>query len=193
MGASVARFGATERWLHWVHAAAFAVMFVTGAILYAPPLSRVFADRPVIKGIHLVCAAAWLAGLALIVLLGDRRAVGRTRAEIERFDADDLLFLRRRPSRPGRFNGGQKAHAVVQAVLFVLFFASGALLWLGERDHDLRFAGTLPLHDFLTLVSFVLVIGHIRMSGRAPGSMEGITYGTVSARYAAEHHPRWRP
>lgn len=190
---SVLRFGRTERWLHWVHAAAFTVMFATGAILYAPPLSRLFADRPVVKAIHLACAVGWLVALALVVLLGDRRALGRARGEIERFDSDDLLFLRRRPSHPGRFNGGQKAHAIAQAALFVLFYASGALLWLGERDHDLRLAGTLPLHDFATLASFVLLLGHLHKTAAAPGSLEGMTYGTVTARYAAEHHPRWRP
>ena len=189
----VRRFGRTERWLHWVHTGAFAVMFATGAILYAPPLSRVFADRPVVKGVHLVVAVGWLVALVQVVLLGDRRELGRTRAEIERFDADDLLFLRRRPSRPARFNGGQKLHAIAHAALLVLFFVSGALLFLGERDHGLRLAGTLPLHDFATLVGGVLVMGHIGKALGAPGSLPGMTHGTVTRRYADEHHPRWEP
>ncbi len=191
--AEVPRFGRTERWLHWVHSAAFAIMFVTGAILYAPPLSRVFADRPLLKGIHVFVAVGWLTALAVVVVLGDRRELGRTRDEIERFDADDLLFLRRRPSRPARFNGGQKLHAIAHAGLLVLFFVSGALLLIGESDHGLRLSGTLPLHDFATLVGGVLVIGHVAKAMGAPGSLPGMTRGTVSAGYAAEHHPRWSP
>ena len=141
MAAELQRFTRTERWLHWVHAGAFAVMFATGAVLYAPPLSRVFADRPLIKGIHLFFAVAWVTALVVIAIVGDRRALGRTRAELERFDKEDLLFLRRRPSRPARFNGGQKAHAVVQSALLVLFYVSGALLLAGEANHALRLPG----------------------------------------------------
>jgi formate dehydrogenase subunit gamma len=189
----VQRFGRTERALHWVHTGAFAVMFATGAILYAPPLSLAFGNRSVIKGIHLVFAVGWLTALALVWVLGSRRDLGRTRRELERFDADDLLFLRRRPSRPARFNGGQKAHAVAEAALFVLFYVSGILLLLGERDHSLRLAGTLPLHDFVTLTSIVLVAGHILKSTGAPGSIAGMVRGNVSADYAARHHPRWQP
>ncbi len=189
--AEVVRFGRTERWLHWVHTGAFGIMFATGAILYAPPLSRMFSDRPVVKTIHLVVAVGWLVALALVVLLGDRRELGRTRAEIERFDEDDLLFLRRRPSRPGRFNGGQKLHAIAHAALLVLFYVSGVLLFLGERDHGLRLDGTLPLHDFATLVGAILVFGHIGKAYGTFGSLQGMTRGTVTRKYAEKHHPRW--
>ncbi len=192
MAAELQRFTRTERWLHWVHAAAFAVMFVTGAVLYAPPLSRVFADRPLIKGIHLFFAVAWVTALVVVALVGDRRSLGRTRAELERFDQDDLLFLRRRPSRPGRFNGGQKVHAVVQAALLVLFYVSGALLLAGEANNALRLPGSLPLHDFATLIAVVLVLGHIGKTRSTPGSMGAITRGTVSPDFAARHHPRWQ-
>jgi formate dehydrogenase subunit gamma len=187
----VPRFGRTERWLHWVHAGAFTLMLSTGAILYAPPLARAFADRPVIKAIHLAGAIGWVAALVVVIGLGDRRALGRTRAELERFDREDLLFLRRRPSRPGRFNGGQKAHAVGQAALLVCVYVSGALLWLGERDHAWRLPGTLALHDFCTLAGLVLLVGHVLKTAAAPGSLDGMVHGSVTAEYAAEHHPRW--
>jgi formate dehydrogenase subunit gamma len=188
----VHRFSRTERWLHWVHAGAFGVMLLTGLILFAPPLSRVFSDRPLVKSIHLIGAVAWVIALVLVAIVGDRRGLGRTRRELERFDADDVLFIRRRPSRPARFNGGQKLHAAGQAALLVLFYVSGALLWLGERNTDLRLAGTLPLHDFATFVGVVLLIGHVLKTAQAPGSLEGMTGGTVTTDYAERHHPRWR-
>ncbi|MEA2148550.1 MAG: formate dehydrogenase subunit gamma [Solirubrobacteraceae bacterium] len=189
----VVRFGSTERRLHTAHAAAFGVLLVTGFALYLPFLAQIVSDRPLMKSIHLVAAVGWLTALVLVVVLGDRAALRRTRREIERFDADDLLFLRRRPAAAGRFNGGQKAHAIVQAGLAVLFVVSGALLWLGERNTQLRLPGTIALHDAATLLVAVLVAGHIVMAIGRPQSLEGIWRGTVPASYAAEHHPRWRP
>ena len=189
----VLRFCATERHLHNVHAAAFAVMLATGLVLYLPFLAQSVSDRRLMKAIHLAAAALWLTALALVVVLGDRAALARTRREIERFDADDVLFLRRRGTAAGRFNGGQKAHAVVQAGLAVLFTISGALLWLGERDTELRLPGTLALHDAATLLLAVLVAGHVWMALSRPGALEGLWRGTVPADYAAEHHARWRP
>jgi formate dehydrogenase subunit gamma len=189
----VARFGATERHLHTVHAAAFGVLLATGFVLYLPFMAQVVSDRPLMKAIHLVAAVGWLTALVLVVVLGDRKALRRTRREIERFDDDDLLFLRRRRVPSGRFNGGQKAHAILQAGLSLLFVVSGALLWLGERDTALRLPGTIALHDAATLLLAVLVAGHVWTALSRPQSLEGIWRGTVPARYAAEHHERWRP
>ncbi len=193
-GVRVARFGATERNLHTIHALAFVVMFLTGIVLYVPVIAQVFSNRPLTKGIHLVAAAAWLTALALVAILGDRAALRRTRREIERFDGDDLRWLRRRPAPAGRFNAGQKAHALVQAALALLFTVSGTLLWLGERNTDLRLPGTIALHDASMVLAGVLVAGHIWIAvspGKQP-SLEGILRGTVPADWAAEHHPRWR-
>jgi formate dehydrogenase subunit gamma len=189
----VVRFGVTERRLHTAYAAAFGVLLATGFVLYLPFLAQIFSDRPLVKSIHLVAAVGWLTALVLVVVLGDRAALRRTRQEIERFDADDVLFLRRRPAAAGRFNGGQKAHAIVQAGLAVLFTVSGALLWLGERNTALRLPGTIALHDAATVLVAVLVAGHVMMALSRPASLEGIWRGTVPESYAAEHHPRWRP
>jgi len=194
--ARVARFGATERRLHTIHAAAFVVMLVTGLILYLPFLAQILSSRPITTAIHLLAAIAWLTALALVAIVGDRAALRRTRRELERFDDADLLWLRTRGRAPaGRFNAGQKLHAIAQSALAVLFTVSGTLLWLGERNTSLRLPGTIALHDFSMLVAGVLVAGHVWIAASATrsGSLEGIRRGTVTVAYAAKHHPRWAP
>ncbi len=191
------RFVATERNLHTIHGVAFVVMFGSGLVLYLPMFAQILNDRPLMKGIHLVTAAAWLTALALVAILGDRRALRRTRRELERFDADDVLWLRRhKPAPPqGRFNAGQKAHAIVQAALALLFTVSGILLLLGERNTAFRLPGTIALHDWAMFVAGVLVVGHVWMAispDKLP-SLNGILHGTVPASYAASHHPKWTP
>jgi formate dehydrogenase subunit gamma len=170
-------------------------MLATGLVLYLPMLAQLISDRPLMKAMHLVAATGWLTALLLIAVLGDRRVLGRTRRELERFDADDLRWLRGRPAPQGRFNAGQKAHAVIQAALAVLFVVSGTLLWLGERNTAFRLPGTIALHDVAMYVAVTLVAGHVYMAfaPRTRPSLEGMLDGTVSAAYAAEHHAKWRP
>lgn len=195
--AVVHRFGRTERVLHWAHAGAFTAMLLTGLVLYLPFLAQVISARPLMKSLHLTAAVAWIAALILIPLLGDRGALKQTRRDLERFDDDDLLWLRpRREVKPlqGRFNAGQKVHAVVQAALSVLFLVSGTLLWLGERNTALRFDGTLALHDMAMYAGGAFVVGHVSMAF-APdtrAALSGVVDGTVPAAYATSHHAKWR-
>ncbi len=129
--ATVPRFDGTERAVHWIHAAAFFSLLATGLALYLPVLASMVGNRPVLKALHLGTATLWLTALLALAVAGDRRRLRHTRQELERFTDDDLAWLRRRPARSGRFNAGQKLHAVLQAALAALFVITGVLLWLG--------------------------------------------------------------
>ena len=192
----VKRFTLTERALHWVHASAFFVLLGSGLILYLPALSDAVGRRPLIKDIHFWTGVSWAGALVLIALLGNRRALIRTAREIDLFDRDDLRFLRGGLESPqGRFNAGQKVNAIVTAAFAILFFASGMLLWLGERNTDIRLAGTLYLHDVLMYISVVIVLGHLYLAlinrGTRP-ALRGMVLGTVREDWATAHHSKWR-
>jgi formate dehydrogenase subunit gamma len=193
---TVPRFNATERAVHWIHAAAFFSLLATGLALYLPVLASMVGNRPVLKALHLGTATLWLTALLALTVAGDRRRLRRTRQELERFTDDDVAWLRRRPARSGRFNAGQKIHAVLQAALAALFVITGVLLWLGERDTDLRFAGTIPIHDACTFLAMGLVAGHLYLAlvhEPTRPALRGMTDGRISAAFAAEHHAAWTP
>jgi len=190
----VRRFSRTERAVHWVHATAFFVLLGSGLVLYVPSLSALVSRRPLVKDVHVYTAVAWIVALALVVALGDRRGLRRTLRELDRFDEDDLQWLRRVPRPQGRFNAGQKLNAALTAAFAVLFVASGALLWLGERDTTFRFASTILLHDGLMYVSLVLVAGHLYLALIYPATrhaLRGMTRGSVRRDWALEHHAKW--
>ena len=193
----VKRFTLTERVLHWVHAAAFFALLGSGLILYLPALSVAVGRRPLIKEIHFYTGLGWAGALVLIVLLGNRRALLRTAREIDLFDRDAARFLRGETARPqGRFNAGQKLNAIITAAFAVLFFVSGLLLWVGERNTDIRLGGTLYLHDVLMYVSVVLVAGHLYLALINRGtrhSLRGMVLGSVREDWAREHHAKWTP
>ncbi len=190
----IERFSRTERAAHWIHACAFFVLLATGLALYVPSLSVAIGRRPLLKDIHVYTAVAWIAALALVVLLGDRRRLRSTLRELDAFDEDDLLWLRRYDRPQGRFNAGQKVNAALTAAFALLFAISGSLLWLGERDHRFQFASTILLHDWLTFFSLVLLVGHLYLALIYPATrhaLRGMTVGTVRRDWAERHHPKW--
>ena len=190
----LSRFSRTERTLHWVHASAFLVLFVSGLCLYLPSLSELIGRRPLLKDIHVYTALIWLAALALILLAGDRRRLLAAAREIDTFDDDDLAWLRRRRAPQGRFNAGQKINAVVTAALAVLFAITGFFLWYGERDHAFRLQNALLVHDWLMYISFFLLLGPLYLALINPStrhSLSGMTRGWVREDWALRHHRKW--
>jgi formate dehydrogenase subunit gamma len=192
----VRRFTLTERALHWVHACAFFVLLATGLCLYIPALATTFGDRPLLKDIHFYTAISWAGAMLLIIALGNRRALRATLREIDLFDRDDRRFLAGHTHSPqGRFNAGQKVNAIVTAAFATLFFVSGMLLWLGERNTDIRLEGTLYLHDALMYLSVVIVAGHLYLAlikRSTRHSLRGMTIGTVREDWAQAHHAKWQ-
>ena len=190
----VKRFSRSERAVHWIHASAFFVLLGTGLVLYVPRLSALIARRPLVKDVHVSAALAWLALLALVLVVGDRRGLRRTLRDLDLFDDDDRRWLRLRRPPQGRFNAGQKVHAALVAAFASLFAVSGFLLWLGERDTRFRWASTILLHDGLMYASLVLLIGHLYLALIYPATrhaLRGITVGSVRRDWALEHHRKW--
>jgi formate dehydrogenase subunit gamma len=151
--------------------------------------------RQLIQSIHFWGGVAWLGVLAVVLLLGGRRLLTTAR-ELERFDDDDLRWLRGRKAPQGRFNAGQKLNAALTAAFVILFGVSGLLLWFGEQNTRYRFASTVILHDGLMYISLLLLVGHLYLALIHPAtrhSLRGMTLGTVSSEWAAQHHAKWKP
>ena len=190
----VERFSRTERALHWVHAIAFLVLLVSGAVLWSPRLAELVARRPLVEEIHLYTALAWAAALVFVLQLGDRARLRATLRELELFDRDDRRWLLGRRTPQGRFNAGQKLNAALTASFAVLFSVSGFLLWLGERDTRFRFASTILLHDGLMYASLALLLGHLYLAALYPAtrhSLRGMTLGSVRRDWALRRHAKW--
>ena len=189
----LSRFSRSERAVHWIHAAAFFVLLGSGLVLYLPSLAAI-GNRAFVKDVHLYTAIAWALALLAVVVFGDRKGLRRTLHDLDGFDRDDRLWLRRYPAKQGRFNAGQKLNAAVTAAFAVLFAISGLLLWYGERDTRFRLSSTLVLHDGLMFASLVLVAGHLYLTLVHPTtrhSLRGIILGSVRREWALQHHPKW--
>src|SRR4051812_21774668 len=191
----VPRFSPMERLLHWVNALGFFFLLVTGLILYLPSLSMLVSRRQTVQAVHFWAGVGWLAVLAAVLVLGGRRLLATAR-ELEWFDSDDLLWLRRRRVPQGRFNAGQKINAALTEAFTILFGVSGLLLWFGEQDTRFRFASTVILHDGVMYVALLLLAGHLYLALIHPETrhaLRGMTLGDVRVEWAARHHSKWQP
>lgn len=199
--ARIHRFTRGERALHWLLAGTFLVMLATGLVLSVPELAPLLA-RPDAKAAHLAAAWALAIGTLLLLALHGRRLLGTLR-ELEVLDRDDLRWLRGAPGRltgrgtpppQGRFNAGQKLNTAVTAGLMAVAYVTGGLMWLGERDHELRFAGTVLVHDWTMYLLVLLVAGHLHMALVNPATrpaLRGIVRGDVDRGWARRHHAKW--
>jgi len=189
-----ARFGRTERAVHWVHAVAFFALLATGLILLVPDLAVLVARRNLVKNIHIFTAVAWAVILVAIVVVGDRRRLAADWREVETIDGDDRRWLRGRRAPQGKFNAGQKVNVLVTAAFAVVFTVSGFFLWLGERDHTFLLDGAGTVHDAVTYASIVLVAGHLYLAVIHPTTrhaLRGMVRGDVREDWAERHHAKW--
>jgi formate dehydrogenase subunit gamma len=195
VGDRVVRFTRAQRWLHWGNATIFLVLLATGMTLYVPALSRVVGRRVLVKDVHVY--AGLLLPLPLLLAYAGRwrDAVRRDVRRLARWSVDDrrwlLSFGRRGRERMGKFNAGQKLNAVFVAGCIPLMLATGAVMrWFDPFPLAWRTGATF-VHDWLALALLAVIVGHIGKALAEPVALRSMRKGTVPARYAQRHHPRW--
>lgn len=196
----VRRFTRSELAAHWVLALSVLTMIATGLALGADVFhSLVF---PVHVGSVFVLAA----GLVLIVVAGNRRALAASARDLRTIDGDDrrwlawsaraALRLGGDPPPVGRFNAGQKANALLVTLFLSTVTASGLYLW--AKVHGIVSNSNIDgaVHNLSAAAIIVLVSGHLYMAVLNPATraaLGGIFTGRVDAEWAADHHPAWKP
>ena len=190
------RFTRSERAVHWLTTLAFFSMLGSGLVV-----GRRGTFHDVMYAWHLTSAGVLIAGLALIVLAGNRRALARTAHQIGRLDAQDRRWLAAVPARllegapeppAGRFNAGQKVNFALVCILLAGLYVTGIDTIVSGTHHNLIFGG----HKLATIAAGVLVAGHMYMALLNRGTrhaLRGMLTGEVDRRWAREHHPRWDP
>lgn len=199
--ARIRRFSRVQISAHLLLAVAFFAMLWTGMCLYFPGLAEVMG-RPLAKSVHLWSSGALVAGLAVMAAFRPRD-LGRVAREAEALDRDDVAWLRGGPRRvvdhrgapeQGWLNAGQKLFTSLIAGLMAVLAITGVLLWLGERNTALRFAGTVDVHDLATIAIVLLVCAHLYLAllHRATRpALRGAVTGEVDRGWARTHHARW--
>ena len=188
------RFDRLERTVHWTTAALFFTVMLTGAALYAGPISALVGRRELVRTLHVV-AGLGLPVPLLVGLLGRRGANLRADlGRINRWIPDDRVWLRGRTrdrARLGKFNPGQKLNATFLGAAIVLMLGTGIMMkWFESFPLSWRTGATF-VHDWVALGVWIAVIGHIVFAMRDPEALASMQRGKISSRWARTKRPRW--
>ena len=198
-GQKVLRFKAFERFSHWLTAASFVILGLTGLnitfgkILLLPLVGpEAFSDiSQIAKYLHNFTSFAFVAGLILITVI---------------FFKDNLLawvdiewikqgggFIGSRHAPAGRFNLGEKMVYWLSVGAGIAVSASGFLLlfpFYGTNIADMQIAQVA--HAVIAILFIALILAHIYIGTLGmEGAFEAMGTGEVDLNWAREHHDRW--
>lgn len=201
--ALVQRFTSADRLVHWLIAASFFALLLSGLGLWLPPGANPVLDhRDAVRTVHLDAAIVLIA--VMIPALSRGAPLNALWHQVEYFTRDDWVWLRRvvvparrrgePPPPQGRFNAGQKLNTVLTAAAIIGFVVTGAVMWQGERLLPSLAAACDQWHVWLMFLVTPLILGHMVLALLVPSTrpaMRGILLGAVRLDFARRRHAQW--
>jgi formate dehydrogenase subunit gamma len=208
MQPEVEKYRKATRILHWVHAGAFVVLFLTGLVLFIPPLGPLAQDGWT-RLLHRVAAFVFVAAPLIYIPMNWKTTLNGIK-EAFTWGVEDLGWLKAAPlyyfvcdeeAMPpqGHMNTGQKMWWFLVIVFGLLFVITGAVMWFAKTIAPLALLQWVVfVHDVGFIVTGVMFFVHIYMSVMHPlvrplrsGAWNSMARGKVSVDYAKSHHGKW--
>jgi formate dehydrogenase gamma subunit len=191
----IVRYSFADRVAHWWVAITFIYLLLSGLALGYPRMAWLYdllGGGQTVRFLHPWVGIAFMLGIAYMLFAWTRDML---------FDDVDRTWTRRLPTYVreghvdldvGRYNAGQKGYYWFAVLTAVLLLVTGIPIWYPW----LLSAGWNQSARILHHILFLLTVGgfiiHVYMStAMFPGTIRGMTTGTVERRWAAFHHPRW--
>jgi formate dehydrogenase subunit gamma len=193
--APLSRFDGTERLVHWSTASLVVTCMLTGAALYAGPISTLVGNRETVRTVHVWCGLLLPMPLLLGVLTRKGARLRDDLRRLNRWAPGERRWFRRSARdqvRLGKFNPGQKLNAACIAGTGLVMLATGSIMhWFSAFPLDWRTGATF-VHDWFALGIWALVLGHISFAIRDGDVLEAMMVnGRVPASWARRKAPRW--
>jgi formate dehydrogenase subunit gamma len=198
-GRKILRFGAIERFAHWLTAASFVVLGLTGlnitfgkALLLPVIGPDAFSSvSQWAKYIHNFTSAAFVVGLILIIVIFFRDNLPA------KVDIDWIKqgggFIKSKHAPADRFNLGEKLVYWLSLLAGVAVSVSGLLLlfpFFGTDILDMQLAQVV--HAVVAILFVALILAHIYIGTLGmEGAFEAMGTGEVDLNWAKEHHDLW--
>jgi formate dehydrogenase subunit gamma len=200
-GRTIQRFNAFERFVHWLAAASFIVLGITGlnisfgrALLLpwmGPQAFSAWSEWA--KYSHNFMSFAFTLGVVLMFLIWVGQNIP-TAADVEWFKAGGGMGKDHKYAPAWKYNGGQKllywfivlggAAMIISGYMLIFPFAYGTDV--GDMELAEIFHGVIAML-FIALMLAHIYLGTLGMEG----AFESMVDGTVDANWAKEHHPLW--
>ena len=192
------------RILHWIHAGSFVLLFLTGLILFLPPLAFLAEDGWT-RIIHRIGAVIFVI-IPLIHLLSNWKASWREVKNAFVWGQDDVDWLKAAPRYyflgdeavmppQGAMNSGQKMWWLIAFVFSIVFVITGCILWFAKVAASAALLQwCIFFHDVAFIVTGTMLFVHIYLGVFHPlmrGAWDAMATGKVSVEYARAHHRKW--
>jgi len=198
-GRRILRFEAFERYSHWLTAASFVALGLTGLnitfgkIVLLPLIGPdAFSSlSQAAKYVHNFTSFAFMVGLVLIAVIFFRDNL------LERVDIDWLRqgggFIKGKHASAGRFNLGEKLVYWLSLAAGIAVSVSGLLLlfpFYGTDIADMQLSQVV--HAVVAILFVALILAHIYIGTLGmEGAFEAMGTGEVDLNWAKEHHDLW--
>ncbi len=208
MEQEVERYRKPTRILHWVHAGAFTLLFLTGLILFIPSLGFLAQDSWT-RVIHRIAAVLFVVAPLIYIPLNWKSTL-RGIKDAFSWGVDDIGWLKAAPlyyflcdeevmPPQEHMNTGQKMWWLMVIVFGGIFVISGLIMWAFKTVapaallqwmvfiHDVAFIAT----GTMFFVHIYLSVIHPLMRPLRTGAWSSMARGKVSVEYAKSHHAKW--
>jgi len=208
MEAEVERYRKPTRILHWIHASAFTLLFLTGLVLFIPQLGFLAQDSWT-RLIHRIAAAVFIVAPLIYIPL-NWKSTWKGVKEAFSWGTDDVgwliaapryYFLADEEAMPPQehMNTGQKMWWLLVIVFSGVFVVTGLIMWAFKTVAPaVLLEWMVLLHDIAFIATGAMFFVHIYLSVIHPlmrplrtGAWSSMARGKVSADYARSHHAKW--
>jgi formate dehydrogenase subunit gamma len=194
----VTRYAALTRINHWITAACFVLLLLSGLAMFHPVffwLSALFGGGQWTRAAHPWFGVVLVASYAGLVVQFWRENL---------WNQDDTSWLRKIDRvleneeegvpEVGQFNAGQKFVFWAMALLIPALLFTGLVIW------EVYFSAFTPLvvqrvalllHSLLAVAAIVVWIVHVYAGFWVRGSLRAMTQGYVTPGWAWRHHRKW--
>jgi len=204
MQREVEKYRKPTRILHWIHAGAFVLLFLTGLVLFIPQLGIIAQDSWT-RVIHRIAAVLFVIA-PLIYIPMNWKATKRGIKDAFSWGAADIGWLQAAPRYyflgdeqgmppQGHMNTGQKMWWFIVIVFGVIFVITGAVMWFAKTTAPAAVLQWMVfVHDIAFIVTGAMLLLHIYLGVIHPLMTESwrtMVGGKMSAEYAKKHHAKW--
>lgn len=202
----VLRFNLMERIGHWGHAVPFTVLLITGLTLVFGKYNSLLSGSTLkfLSATHHFMGYVFTFLALAVLIIGTPRTFLSWIKSCFTWNKDDIKFVISFPKeffgfkvalpKQGKFNAGEKINSIITMVIFLLMVITGWMMLHPESFPKNTMLIVYSLHAAGAMFGGAVLLGHIYLSLIHPGSREsikGMTIGTVSEKFAKEHHALW--
>ncbi len=204
MPQEVEKYSKPTRVLHWIHAGAFCLLFLTGLALFIPQLGFLAQDS-VTRVIHRIGAVIFIIA-PLIYIPMNWQATKRGIKEAFSWGASDIGWLKAAPRYyflgdekdmppQGHMNTGQKMWWLIVLVSGVIFVITGLIMWFAKTSAPAAALQWMVfIHDIAFILAGTMLLLHIYLGVFHPlmaSAWDTMVKGKMPAEYAKKHHAKW--